>query len=131
LRLDKEIEKIRERKMNEMMSKTKYPDKTIDVQDGDFDETIRKYPLVLVDFWAEWCPPCRIVGPVIEELAMELQGKVVFGKLDVGSNQSMALKFGVTAIPTLMIFKKGEQVERITGVVPKEQILDKLKKHME
>jgi thioredoxin 1 len=125
------MEEIRERKVREMLDRMKYPDKPIDIRDGDFDEIIRKYPIMLVDFWAEWCPPCRIVGPVIEELARELQGKVVFGKLDVGSNQSTALKFGITAIPTLLIFREGKIAESITGAVPKEQILGRLRKYIE
>lgn len=126
-----ELEEIRKRKLKEMEEKMKYPGKPINLQDGNFDETVKKYPLILVDFWSEWCPPCRIVGPVIEDLARELQGKVVFGKLDVGSNQSIALKFGITAIPTLLIFKEGKVAESITGAVPKEQILDKLMKYIE
>ena len=84
-----------------------------------------------MDFWAEWCPPCRIVGPFIEELAGELQGKVVFGKLNVGNNQAIAQKFGVSAIPTLIIFKKGESVDQIMGAVPKTHIMETLKRYME
>jgi thioredoxin 1 len=126
-----ELEKIRKRKMEDMLSKMKYPGRPIDVHEGDFDETIRKYPLVLVDFWAEWCPPCRVVGSVIEELARELQGKVVFGKLDVGNNQSIAQKFGVSAIPTLIIFKKGEPVDKIMGAVPKMHIMETLNRYMQ
>lgn len=128
--MDKEIEEIRKRKMDEMMSKKEYPERPINISDSDFDDTVGRYHLMLVDFWAEWCPPCRMVGPVIEELARELHGKVVFGKLDVGSNQSTAMRFGVTAIPTLLIFKGGKTVDSITGAVPKEQIVETLKKHM-
>lgn len=131
MKLDNEIEEIRKRRMKEMLSKTKYPDKPINLQDGSFDETIKKYPLVLVDFWAQWCPPCNIVGPFIEELAGELQGKVVFGKLNVGENQAIAQKFGVSAIPTLIIFKKGEPVDQIMGAVPKMHIMETLKRYME
>jgi thioredoxin 1 len=129
--MGEEIEEIRKRKMKEMLDKMKYPDRSIELKDGNFNETIKKYPVVLVDFWSERCPPCRLIAPVIEELAGELKGKVVFGKLDVDRNISTAMRFGIMAIPTLMIFKKGELVDRIMGAVPKEQILEKLKRYLD
>jgi thioredoxin 1 len=125
-----ELEEIRKKKMKEMLNKTEYPDKPIEMSDGNFDGIIGKYPVVLVDFWSERCPPCRIIAPIIEELTRELKGKVVFGKLDVDRNRATAMKFGIMAIPTLMVFRKGELVDQIIGAVPKEQILGKLKEYI-
>ena len=82
----------------------------------------------MIDFWSERCPPCRLIAPLIEELAKELSGKVVFGKLDVDRNPSTATRFGVMAIPTLLVFRNGEVVDRIVGAVPKEFILGRLRK---
>jgi thioredoxin 1 len=129
--MGEEIEDIRKRKMKEMMDKMKYPDRPIEIKDGNFNETVKKYPVVLVDFWSERCPPCRLIAPVIEELAGELKGEVVFGKLDVDQNRATAVRFSIMAIPTLMIFKKGELVDQIMGAVPKEYLLEQLKKHLD
>jgi thioredoxin 1 len=129
--LDDEIEKIRERRMKDMMEKMNKPDKPIELDDRTLGEAIREHPLLLVDFWAVWCPPCKIVAPVLEELAGELKGRVVFGKVDVGNNRSAAAEFGISAIPTLIVFSKGEQVDRIMGAVPKEHIMEVLKKYIE
>ncbi|MCK4335637.1 MAG: thioredoxin [Candidatus Aenigmarchaeota archaeon] len=128
--MDEEIEEIRKRKLEEMMGKPEYPDKPIEVNDQDFDEIIGKYPVVVVDFWSERCPPCIIIAPIIEELAKELSGKVVFGKMDVDRNMSTAPKFGIQGIPTLLVFKEKKLVDQILGAVPKEQILEKLKKYI-
>jgi thioredoxin 1 len=126
-----ELEEIRKRKVAEMMDKMKYPDRPIELKDGNFDETIKKYPVVLVDFWSERCPPCRFIAPVIEELAKELSGKVVLGKLDVDRNITTAMRFRIMGIPTLMIFKGGELVDQIVGAAPKEIILERLKKNLD
>ncbi|MCK4497131.1 MAG: thioredoxin [Candidatus Aenigmarchaeota archaeon] len=125
-----ELEEIRKRKLKEMEEKLKYPDKPIDLQGENFDETVKKYPLILVDFWSEWCPPCTIIAPILEELAKELSGKVIFGKLNVDNNRETAMKFGIMSIPTLLVFKKEKLVDQITGAVPKEQILEKIKEHL-
>ena len=80
----------------------------------------------MVDFWAVWCGPCRMVGPVVEELASEYQGKAVIGKVDVDTNQEVAAKYGIRNIPTILFFKDGEVVDKVVGVVPKEQLVEKL-----
>lgn len=113
------------------MDKTEYPDKPIIIHDKNFNKTINRYPLIVVDFWSEWCPPCKIMSPIIEELAKDLQGRVVFGKVDVESNGNMASKFRIVAIPTLLIFNRGKPVKRITGTVPKKHILETLKTYIQ
>ena len=96
--------------------------KTLEITDKNFNDIISKNKTVLVDFWAEWCGPCRIIGPVIEELANEYEGKAIIGKLDVDSNQESSVKYGVRSIPTILTFKDGEIVDRQVGAVPKETL---------
>ena len=92
----------------------------IEITDSTFDELVLKSEKpVMVDFWAEWCGPCRMVGPIMEELSDDFKDKAVVGKLDVDSNQEFAAKFGVRNIPTVLVFKNGEIVGRQVGVAPK------------
>ena len=99
----------------------------LEITDATFDEVVLKSDKpVLVDFWAVWCGPCRMVGPVVEELATEYQGKAVIGKVDVDTNQEVAAKYGIRNIPTILFFKDGEVVDKVVGVVPKEQLVEKL-----
>ena len=92
----------------------------LEITDASFDEVVLKSSQpVLVDFWAEWCGPCRMVGPIIDELSKEYDGKAVVGKVDVDNNQEFAAKFGVRNIPTVLLFKNGELVDRKVGVSPK------------
>ncbi|HEX2032847.1 MAG TPA: thioredoxin [Chloroflexota bacterium] len=91
-----------------------------DVSDQDFETQVLKAEQpVLVDFWAPWCGPCRAVAPIVEQLATEYEGKVQFAKLNTDDNQRTAMKYGVMAIPTLILFRGGNEVARITGVQPK------------
>ena len=85
---------------------------------------------VLVDFWAEWCGPCRMIGPVVEELANEYEGKAVIGKLNVDENPDISMNYAVRSIPTLLVFKGGEVVDRIVGAVPKNMIASKIEAHL-
>ena len=99
----------------------------IKLTDENFeDEVIKSDKPVLIDFWATWCSPCRMIAPIVEELATEYEGKAKIGKLDVDSNQQTSIKYGVRSIPTLLIFKDGEVKETIIGAVPKKNIVEKL-----
>ena len=96
---------------------------TVAVTDATFDTEVKNSDIpVVVDFWAEWCGPCRMIAPMIEELANDYDGKAVIGKLDVDNNQELSVKFGVRSIPTLLVFKDGEMVDRHVGAVPKETL---------
>jgi thioredoxin 1 len=97
--------------------------------DANFDETIKKNKIVFVDFWANWCGPCRALAPTIVELAKEYSGKIIIGKLDVDENPISAEKFQVFSIPTMIVFKNGQEAERLVGLCPKNRINDTLKKH--
>lgn len=105
--------------------------KPLEFTDSNFDtEVLASDVPVLVDFWAEWCGPCKMIAPSVEELANELEGKAKIGKVDVDSNQEVASKFGIRSIPSLLIFKNGEVVDQIVGAVPKNQIQSKLEAHL-
>ena len=102
----------------------------LEITDSNFEETVLKSDKpVMVDFWAAWCGPCRMVGPIIDELSEEYEGKAVVGKVDIDSNQQYAAQFGVRNIPTVLVFKNGELVDRKVGVSSKNdyaQALDSL-----
>jgi thioredoxin 1 len=105
--------------------------KPVEVLDSNFENEVVKSDVpVLVDFWAEWCGPCKMVAPVVEELAKEYDGKYKFAKLDVDSNPQTAMKFGIRSIPTLLLFKNGQVVDQIVGAVPKRHLVEKLEKHL-
>jgi len=105
--------------------------KPLEFTDLNFDTEVLKSDVpVLIDFWAVWCGPCRLIAPVIEELAGEYQGKAKIGKLDVDNNQQSAINYGVRSIPTLLIFKGGKVVDTIIGAVPKANIVQKLNSHL-
>ncbi|MEZ5334051.1 MAG: thioredoxin [Methanolobus sp.] len=128
-----ELESIRQKRMQELqetLEQKQYPSSTIIVTDASFDEFVSKYPLVLVDCWAPWCGPCRMLSPVLDELATELQGKVVFGKVNVDEEKMAAVSFGITSIPAMLIFKEGKFVDKLIGAVPKERIIQKLQPYM-
>ena len=102
-----------------------------DLKDADFQEKVLNERLpVAVDFWAEWCGPCKMMTPVLEEISKENEGKVKIMKMNVDENRETSQKFGITSIPTLIIFKNGELVENLVGALPKTQITDILDKHI-
>lgn len=96
------------------------------LNDSNFAQAVQKYPLLVVDFWAPWCGPCRMMGPTMEQLASELAGKAVFGKLSVDENPRVAEAFGIQSIPTVAIFRNGQAVDGFVGVAPKSQIKSKV-----
>ncbi|MEO6695353.1 MAG: thioredoxin [Ignavibacteria bacterium] len=99
----------------------------IEFTDATFEQEVLKSEVpVLVDFWAVWCGPCKMIAPVIKELAGEYEGKIKIGKVDVDNNQNVSVKYGIRSIPTLLIFKDGKIVEQIVGALPKAQIVQKL-----
>jgi len=100
--------------------------KTIELNDSNFDQIIATDKPVLVDFWAEWCGPCKMIGPVVEELAGDYEGRAVVGKLNVDENPQTAAKFGIRSIPTLLVFKGGQIVDKQVGAVPKSVLNQKL-----
>lgn len=101
------------------------------VTDDNFQtEVLESQHPVLIDFWAEWCGPCRMIGPVIEELAGEMSGKVKVGKVDVDSNPRVAMEYGIRSIPALLIFHEGKVVDSIVGLVPKNFIVERLQQHI-
>lgn len=106
-----------------------HPTAPVTLTDNNIDQALERYPALVVDCWAEWCAPCRMVAPIIDELARDYQDRVVFGKLDVDNNQGTAAGYGVMSIPTLLFFKDGELVGTQVGALPKKALEDALREH--
>jgi thioredoxin 1 len=105
--------------------------KPIEVTDANFEsEVVKSEKPVLVDFWAEWCGPCRMVAPIVEEIAKEYAGALKVGKIDVDANPQLSMQFGIRSIPTLLIFKGGRVVDQVIGAVPKRVLTEKVSKHL-
>jgi thioredoxin 1 len=130
---DAEIDRIKKAKivaMLEQAQKEKIISKPIILTDTNFNSEIAKNELIVVDFWAPWCGPCRMVGPLIEELASEYGGKVIFGKLNVDENMVVPSRFGVRGIPTMIIFKDDQAVDTLVGACSKAHIESKFKPYI-
>ena len=127
-----ELERIRRRKLEQLRKKLERPrpaiNHPIEITDENFERVIKQYPMVVVDFWAEWCAPCLMLAPTLDALAREYAGKVVFGKLNVDENRQTAAKYGIMSIPTLLFFKQGRLVDRVIGAVPKQIIEQRLRR---
>ncbi len=95
-----------------------------------FDKTLSEGRLTMVDFWAEWCGPCQMLGPVIESLAEKYEGKAVVGKVNTDEEQELAMRFGITGIPTVIFFKDGREVDRLVGVMPPDAFIQVLEKNL-
>jgi thioredoxin 1 len=133
---DDELEAIKHKKLAELQKEaaTKATMSSITeplvLTDSNFESEVAKYPIMVVDFWAPWCGPCRMVSPIIEQLSREYSGRVAFGKVNVDENQRIAASFGIQSIPTLMMFKGSKAVDVIIGAMPKAQIEMKLKQQL-
>ncbi len=127
----KKLEQLKERflKGEEKMGDN-WPNEPIEINDGNLGEVVNRYDTVAVDCWAEWCAPCHMIAPILKELATEMQGKLVFGKLNVDENRASAAQFGIMSIPSLLVFKSGELVDKIVGAMPKGMLMAKLNPYL-
>jgi len=107
-----------------------YPGVPIKLTDADMDQAIQRFPLIVVDCWAPWCQPCRMVAPVIAELAEAYKGQIVFGKVNVDENSETATKYGIRSIPALLVFQEGKVVDQITGAQPRQALEPQLTKYL-
>lgn len=140
---DEELAGIRRRKLREMLKrdtshktndiqgqKKMALDKPIEITDSTFKDIVEKNPLVVVDCWASWCAPCHMIAPVIEELARDYAGRILFGKLNVDENGRTATQYQVMSIPTLLVFKNRNLVDRIVGALPRKLLEPKITCHL-
>jgi thioredoxin 1 len=126
---DNELNEIRERRMaalREKMEQKGASSGVINVDQLHISDLLRDHPALVIDFWAEWCGPCRRVGPAIEELAQEFAGKVTFAKCNTDENQQLAMQLNISAIPNIVFFSHGKMVDRVIGAYPKEAIREKV-----
>jgi thioredoxin 1 len=134
---DEELKIINEKRMKklqqimdekELLKNIKDP---LNLDDSNFFQTISKFPLLLVDFWAPWCGPCRMMSPLIDQIGKEYMGNLVVGKVNVDENPTISRQFGISSIPTLILFKKGQAVNKIIGSVSKNKIDEMVRMHLE
>jgi thioredoxin 1 len=133
--MDDELQRIREKKLEELKRglggqqerpAAKPAAQVMVLDERQFARAVRDHPFLVVDLWAPWCGPCRMVGPVIEELAGEFAGRISFAKLNTDENQRLAMTYGITAIPTIMLFLQGKLVEKVVGAYPKPLLRDRI-----
>jgi thioredoxin len=133
---DEELERIKQAKLRKMMTGA-HPEKggtasskPVAMTDATFKEMIQNHPLVVVDCWAPWCGPCRLVAPIIEELSRDYAGRIIFGKLNVDENREVSMQYNIMSIPTLLVFKNGKLVDTIIGAMPKQTLEQKITRHL-
>lgn len=134
MKRDKDLERIKLKKMKDLLNpgasrkeqKKPAPNKPVDVTDATVTEIVQNHSLVVIDCWAAWCAPCRMIAPVIEELASDYAGKIYFGKLNVDENRRTALQYQIMTIPTLLIFKNGKLIDRIIGAMSRPMLEPKI-----
>jgi len=133
---DEELRLINEKRMKklqqlinekELLRNIRLP---LNLEDTTFFQTINKFPIMLVDFWAPWCGPCRMMSPIIDQIGKDYLGKLVIGKINVDENPLIARQFSISSIPTLMLFKRGKEVNKIIGSVSKNKIDEMVKMHL-
>jgi len=133
---DEELRLINEKRMKklqqlinekELLRNIREP---INLEDTTFFQTINKFPIMLVDFWAPWCGPCRMMSPIIDQIGKDYLGKLVIGKINVDENPLIARQFSISSIPTLMLFKRGKEVNKIIGSVSRNKIDEMVKMHL-
>ena len=134
---DEELRLINEKRMKklqqlinekELLKNIKEP---LNLDDTTFFQTINKFPLMLVDFWAPWCGPCRMMSPIIDQIGKDYLGKLVVGKMNVDENPLIARQFSISSIPTLILFKRGKEVNKVIGSVSKNKIDEMVKMHLD
>lgn len=136
---DEEVQRINQRKYEDMLrarsqpkeSPPAQPAKPVELTDANFQQVVGSHPVVVVDFWAPWCGPCRTVSPLLEELASEMAGQATFGKLNVDDNPTVSQQFGIQGIPTIMVFKDGRPVDGLVGAAPKQMIEARIRPYVE
>jgi thioredoxin len=133
--MDDELQRIREKKLEELKRglggkhetpAAKPAAQVLVLDERQFARAVRDHPFLVVDLWAPWCGPCRMVAPVIEELSAEFEGRISFGKLNTDQNQRVAMTYGITAIPTILLFARGQLVDKVVGAYPKQILRDRI-----
>lgn len=130
--MSSEVEEIRQKKMAEMMSRAHggngYPDAPVPITDTTFESFVKKYPKVVVDCWAPWCGPCRMLSPTLDAMAKDHKGSIVYGKLNTDENFATASKYRIMSIPTILFFKDGHLVDKMIGAAPRATLEQQIKK---
>jgi thioredoxin 1 len=138
---DKELQTLRDRRLRELKKSLVTPagggssrglatNKPTEVTDETFANTVQGQGLVVVDCWAPWCGPCRMISPIVEELALDYAGKIIFGKLNVDENPKIAAQYSIMSIPTLLVFKSGKLVDRIVGAMPRTMLEQRIIRYL-
>jgi thioredoxin 1 len=137
---DKELEELKRRRLNEMLRRfsgkgdvTKEPaqNEPVDVTDATFTSYIQNHTLTVIDCWAPWCSPCRMISPILEEMARDYAGKIFFGKLNVDENRRVAIQYQTMSIPTILVFKNGKLLDRIVGAMPRRLLEPRITRHLD